>query len=136
MKFFIFLREWILENKKDIYYWLLTGFFMFFITTFILYIFVEYLFIRLSIATFLSAEISIILRFYINHKIIFNSNKNILSSLINFHIASALALLIWWGSTNWLALIGVYYIYASIISLVLTTIVNFLSNFFWVWKKK
>tara|TARA_B100000768_G_scaffold180973_1_gene202391 strand:- start:3244 stop:3654 length:411 start_codon:yes stop_codon:yes gene_type:complete len=136
MKSFISLLEWFLNNKRIIFIWLITGFLVFFFTTFLLYIFVDHLFIKLSVATLLSAELAIILRFYINHKIIFNSNKPILSSFFNFHLAGGLGLIVWWISTNGLAFIGIYYIYASLIALVLTTAVNFITNFFWIWRKK
>lgn len=126
--------KWLKHNQKSITAWLAVGFSMVFISTFILYLFVDILKIKLAIATFLTAEIALILRFLINHKYIFKTTRSSYWLFLQFHIASASAFLIWWSATNILAFFNVYYIYASLLAVGFSTGFNFLSNFLWIWK--
>ena len=131
------IRLWLIHNRKKITYWLISGFFMLFVSTLILYILVDYLEIKLLVATIVSAEITLLIRFLINQKVIFKSaDGNILRPLIRFHLASASAFIIWWGTTNLLAYNNIHYIYASVIAVAFSSGINFMTNFLWVWKNE
>ena len=126
-----------MHNRKKITYWLVSGFFMFFVSTLILYVLVDFLAIKLIVATIVCAEIVLLIRFLINQKVIFKpSDGNMLRLLIRFHLASASAFIIWWSTTNLLAYNDVYYIYASIIAVALSSGINFITNFLWIWKNE
>lgn len=126
---------WIINNKKEIIFWIITGFLMMFLTTFFLFIFVDIFKINLLLSTFITAELSLIIRFLINDKMIFKSNNAFGISLLKFHIASASGFIIWWSITNLLSSFGIYYLYSSIIAVFFSTLFNFSTNFFWIWKK-
>jgi len=126
--------RWLNKNKDRIIYWITSGFVLTIIVNIFLYLFVEYFYLTLPIATILSAEIGLLIRFLVNQKLIFKKKDQLIKSLINFHISSSITLIIWVSLTNILSMLEVHYIFASIISLFVTTTLNFIFNFFWIWK--
>ena len=110
---------------------------MLFFSTITLYILVDLFSVSLIIATFLCAEIALLIRFLVNQKIIFRvSGGGLIRPLIKFHAASASAFIVWWGVTNLLAYMNIYYIYASILAVGFSSGINFLTNFLWIWKNE
>lgn len=128
--------KWLNKNKGSVVYWVSTGFVLAIIANIFLYIFVEYLNLTLIIATILSAEIGLLIRFLVNQKLIFNKKDQFIKPLINFHIASSITFIVWVSLTNILSYLDIYYIAASILALIVTTTLNFIFNFFWVWRKE
>ena len=134
---YVHAKHWLMNNQKKIYYWIASGFAMLFVSTAILYLFVDILKIKLLLATFLTAECALIIRFVINQRIIFkSSSENLTKQFLQFHIASASAFFVWWSATNLLAFNDIHYLVASLVAVGFSTGVNFFTNFFWVWKNE
>jgi len=126
---------WININKKKIITWLFIGVIFVFYSSFLLYVFVDILMLKLHYASIVVGEICIVSRFLINHFFIFDNDK-IFQALIKFHIASIGGLIIWWLILNTLNFFGIHYLVASIVAVMFSTFVNFTTSFFWVWHEK
>jgi putative flippase GtrA len=116
--------------------WLAAGVVFIGINTAFLYVFVEWMGLRLAIATLLSAEICTLLRFFINEHWVFRTQMRSWKRLLQFHIANGGAFLVWWAGTIVLARGGINYLLASILAVGLSTGFSFASSFFWIWRKK
>ena len=132
----LYIYQWLSKNNREIGYWILSGIALAVITNFFLYVFVEYIEISLILATILSGQIGLLARFIINQKFIFKKKDFFLKSLIKFQVSSSFTFLVWVGLTNMLAEMSVHYIISSILALCISTIMNFVMNFFWIWSKE
>jgi len=130
------LFEWLFINKKKIIQWLVSGVGLFLFCNLILYLFVDIIKVKLFISSIIVAEIGLLIRFIINQKIIFKSKNNFFVHLLKFHSASLMSFLLWIGLINYLNFIGLHYLYSSLIAIIISTSVNFLFHFFWIWKEK
>jgi len=115
--------------------WLITGLGFLFFNTCALYIFVEIFKLSSHLATFLSAELSTIVRYFINNYWVFKYEEISIRGFINYHVANLGAFTVWLIASNLLINFGVHYIYAGIIAVLFSTSFSFYSNFYWVWKK-
>ena len=127
------LFEWLFINKKKIIQWLVSGVGLFLFCNLILYLFVDIIKVKLFISSIIVAEIGLLIRFIINQKIIFKSKNNFFVHLLKFHSASLMSFLLWIGLINYLNFIGLHYLYSSLIAIIISTSVNFLFHFFWIW---
>jgi putative flippase GtrA len=128
--------QWLSKNKREIGYWILSGLALAVITNLFLYVFVEYIGINLALGTILSGQLGLLSRFLINQKLIFKKKDFFVRSFIKFQISSSFTFLVWLSLTNILAEMSVHYIISSILALCISTIMNFVMNFFWIWNKE
>jgi putative flippase GtrA len=127
-----------IKNKvfiSRVFIWLAFGLFITLLSTLILYFFVESLEIHLPIATALSGEISLLIRYFLNNYFVFNKKSFKLMNCLKFHIAMLLGFSIWWILTNILSVIGLHYIIAALSATLISTLINLITNFKWVWGK-
>ena len=122
------------ENYKKIALWLCMGLIFLGVTNLILFFFVEVLYFSILVATLVTVELTTILRYFANSYIVFGEKISI-RDLIKYHIANLAAIAVWWTSVNIFAILGMHYLIASTVAVLLSTTISFYSNFFWVWKK-
>jgi putative flippase GtrA len=101
----------------------------------ILYLFVTPLHIPLVLATLISSEITLLLRFLINDRWVFGHSTPNWTRLWQYHVASAGGTSIWWIVTNTLPRFGVHYMIASTAGTACSVFFSMLSNFFWIWRR-
>lgn len=104
------------------------------INTGLLYLLVHFSKFSVPIATMLAAESCTILRYLLNDIWVFRSCKLTWLKLWRYHLANALASIVWWIAANILTRVGFNYIAASILAVVFSTGVSFASNVLWIWR--
>jgi len=116
--------------------WLASGLIFLGINTGVLYLAVQFLRLAVPVATVASAEVCTILRFLLNEIWVFKTRKMSWLRLWRYHLANAVALVVWWIATNVLNRLGLNYIFSSILAVGFSTGISFTTNFFWIWKTK
>jgi putative flippase GtrA len=116
--------------------WLFAGLVFLGVNTFFLKVFVGWFGLSILWGTFLAAELSTILRFFVNEHWVFGNRRPSWDRLWRYQVANAGALLLWWAATNILASHGVQYLLAGILAVGLSTGFSLASNFFWIWRKR
>jgi putative flippase GtrA len=76
------------------------------------------------------------MRFALNEYWVFGSLGLSWKRLWKFHAANGGAFVVWWVTANFLSTKGVNYLLAAILAVGMSTGLSFVSNFFWIWKKK
>ena len=99
-----------------------------------LFLFVEALHLALPVATFLSAEVATLLRFFVTNRWVFDRKAATWVGLWQFHCANAAAFAVWWAITNLLSHYGVHYLVAATAAIAGSSGFNFLTSFFWIWR--
>jgi putative flippase GtrA len=100
-----------------------------------LYVFRHVLRIELWAATLVSAEVSLVLRFLINDRWVFNRVRPSWQRLWRYHLASAGGAGVWWLVANVLPRFGVHYLLAATAGSVCAAFFGMASNFLWIWRK-
>lgn len=90
----------------------------------------------LWLATVFSAEVTLLIRFFINDAWVFGNKRPTWGRLWQFHIASAGGSVIWFAMTNGLAAIGMHYLIASVAGSACSMLFSIATNFLWIWRKK
>lgn len=126
-----------IEKKitKKIILWLFYGVITTFLSTILLFYLVDISKIDLPLASALSGEISLLIRYLMNNFLIFESKNLGMIKLLKFHVAMLLGFSIWWSITNILSFIGLHYIVAALTATLISTLINLGTNFKWVWRK-
>lgn len=101
----------------------------------LLYLLRDVLGLPLSAATFIGAEITIILRFLINDRWVFGNAHPTWKRLWQFHVASAGGGAVWWIVSNVLPRFGVYYLIASTVGTACSVFFSMCTNFLWIWSR-
>lgn len=128
MKFFI-------TNADKLIRWLVAGLVFMGVSTYFLYFFVDVCSFGIILATFLTAEVSTLLRYFVNNYWVFNKTRFSFTSCWQYHLANAGAFVVWWTVTNILIAMGVPYLLAGILAVASSTLISLYTNFFWVWRK-
>jgi putative flippase GtrA len=115
--------------------WLITGLGFLFFNICFLYIFVEIFRLSSGMATFLGAELSTIVRYFINNYWVFKYEEISIKGFINYHIANIGAFSVWLIASNLMIKYGINYIYAGILAVFFSTMFSYYSNFYWIWKR-
>jgi putative flippase GtrA len=115
---------------------MIVGFGFLFVSTGFLYLFVDLLRLPILWATFLSAESSTLLRFFVNSFWVFAVKKPSFRECWQFHIANAGAFFVWWSVTNALIYFGIHYLLAGILAVGSSMLLSLYTNFFWIWRKR
>jgi putative flippase GtrA len=122
--------------RTSVVRWLTAGLIFLGLNTGLLYLLVQLMGLRVAIATIVSAEICTILRFILNERWVFSTHLLSWRRLLQYHVANGGAFLVWWGGANILTGFGINYIVSSILAVGLSTGFSFISNFFWIWRKR
>ena len=101
----------------------------------LLYLFVEALHLPIIAATLVSAEVATLLRFFVTNRWVFDRKRATWLALWQFHCANAAAFGVWWAITNLLSHYGVYYLVAASAAIAGSSGFNFLTSFFWIWRR-
>lgn len=120
---------------KKVILWFIYGVITTFLSTILLFYFVDISKIDLPLASALSGEISLLIRYLMNNFLIFESKNLGMIKLLKFHIAMLLGFSIWWSITNILSFFGLHYIVAALTATLISTLINLVTNFKWVWGK-
>jgi len=102
----------------------------------VLYLFTSVLKMPLMIGTLLSAEITLVLRFFVNDRWVFQYRRPSWVRLWQFHVASAGGGSVWWIVSNALPRFGVHYLIAATAASACAVGFGMTSNFLWVWRKR
>ena len=116
--------------------WWIVGLTFLVVGSAILYVFVSLLRWPLTIATVVSAEITLQIRFLINDRWVFGHPRPAWSRLWQFHVASAGGSSIWWVVANVLPRFGIHYLIASAVGSACSVCFSMLTNFLWVWRRR
>ena len=116
--------------------WWLVGLCFFAFGSAILYVFRGVFHVSLIAATFISAEITIILRFGINDRWVFGHRRPTFIRLWQFHVASAGGASIWWAVSNILPRFGIHYLIASTAGTACSVFFSMFTNFLWIWRHR
>jgi putative flippase GtrA len=115
--------------------WFVVGVAFLGVGTSLLYISVALLHMPLMVATLVSAELTLLIRFLINDRWVFGYRFPTLRRLWHFHVAGAGGFAIWWLVTNVLPRLGVHYLIASAAGSGCSMFFSILTNFLWIWRK-
>lgn len=129
------LIYFVLGNKAKLARWLLAGLIFMGLSTFFLYFFIDICALETVLATFLAAEVSTVLRYFVNSYWVFSNARISIRSCWQYHLANAGAFFVWWVVTNILIMMGVPYVLAGIFAVASSTLISFYTNFFWIWRK-
>lgn len=124
------------NNRAKLAKWLTAGLAFMAISTGLLYVMVDTLGMPVPVGTFVTAEISTLLRFLVNHYWVFGLRNPTLRNCVQYHVANAGAFALWWMTANLLTVLGMHYLLASIAAVAGSTLFSLATNFFWIWKKR
>lgn len=133
--YFMFFK-WIYNNKIKVFIWLLIGVFIVGVSSIILFLLIDIFKINTFIATLINGEITILVRYYLNRLLVFKFSEYKNKSLLNFHLLSLSAFILWFSVINILIINDFSYLYANIIGILASVVLNFYGNFFIIWKNK
>jgi putative flippase GtrA len=114
--------------------WWLVGMAFLVIGTGALWVAKEPLRMPLWLATTVSAELTLLVRFLINDAWVFGHRRPSWQRLWQFHAASAGGFVIWWVLTMGLSRFGVNYLLASVAGSACSMGFSILTNFLWIWR--
>ena len=123
-------------TAKRIVKWFAAGLAFMGVSTLLLFALVDLLSLSVPLATLLVAEISTLLRFFVNHRWVFGLRNPTLSACIQYHVANAGAFAIWWVTANALTILGVHYLLAGMLAVACSTFFSLATNFLWIWRKR
>jgi len=123
-------------NRVRLAKWFGAGLAMMAINTGFLYLFVDLAGASVALGTFLAAEASTLVRFFINHFWVFGLRNPTLRACLQYHVANAGAFAVWWATANLLTLLGMHYLLAGIAAVACSTLVSLATNFLWIWRRR
>lgn len=123
-------------NRGKLLRWFAAGLAFMGISTALLYGFVDLLGLSVPVGTLLTAEVSTLLRFVVNHYWVFGLRNPSIRDCVQYHIANAGAFALWWITANALTLLGLHYLLAGIAAVACSTLFSLSTNFFWIWRKR
>lgn len=116
--------------------WWIVGLAFYFAGITLLYYFVHTLRTTLVLGTLLSAEITLLLRFFINDRWVFKHLRPTWGRLWQYHLASAGSTVVWWLVCNALPKFGIHYLVAATVGSACAVLFGMASNFLWIWRKR
>jgi putative flippase GtrA len=97
---------------------------------------IEVLKLPLTGSTLVIQEVTVIIRYAVNDRWVFDEKRLSWTRLWQFHIASLGGAAVWLILTNVLSKLGVNYLLASTIGTASSMLVTMASNFLWIWHKR
>ena len=116
--------------------WLLVGVLFAIFNVVTLYILIDLLMIPIMVSTVVAAEVGTLIRFFVNDHWVFEQTRPTWRRLIQYHVANAGGVAIWWAVTNTVVLIGWHYTLASLCGMAISMQISILTNFFWIWRRR
>ena len=101
----------------------------------LLYLLVNVEGMPLSIASLSTAEITLIIRFFVNDRWVFQQRSWSWTRLWRFQVTGVGAIVIWWSVTNALPQVGIHYLLASLVGTGCSVICSMVTNFRWIWQQ-
>lgn len=101
-----------------------------------LYVLHEVLGLRVAIATLITAELTTILRFFLNDRWVFGHPRPTWQRLWQYHLSNAGSFVIWWLAINAIEAAGIHYLIASLLATAISVGWSMATNFLWIWRKK
>ncbi len=115
--------------------WLIVGVVFLVVGTTLLYIAVDRLHMPLKLGTLFSAELTLLIRYFINDRWVFGHRFPTWMRLWQFHVAGAGGFAIWWTVANALPHFGVHYLLASAAGSASSMSLSIITNFLWIWRQ-
>ncbi len=128
------VREWVRRDDRVRWFAVATVF-----TTVglgLLKLFVDVLHWPYAVATLVQSETCNLLRFFVNDRWVFGKRRPTWKRLVQYHVANAMGFAVWWAGANGLKALGVHYLLASVLAMIGSFGVSWLTNFKWIWRKK
>jgi putative flippase GtrA len=116
--------------------WWVVGMVFLGIGTAFLYVAKALLHMPVIVATPVSAEVTLLVRFLINDSWVFGQQRPSWKRLWQFHVASAGGFVIWMVLTNGLYQVGVHYLVASVVGSACSMFFSIATNFLWIWRQR
>ncbi|HTS62154.1 MAG TPA: GtrA family protein [Candidatus Acidoferrales bacterium] len=116
--------------------WWIVGVAFLAVGTVFLYVAKDVLHMPVILATPVSAEVTLLVRFLINDSWVFGHQRPTWKRLWQFHVASAGGFAIWMVVTNGLYQLGVHYLIASVIGSACSMFFSIATNFLWIWRHR
>jgi putative flippase GtrA len=116
--------------------WWIVGLAFLGVGTALLYIFIGLFHMPLLFGTLLSAEVTLLVRFFLNDSWVFGHRSPTWKRLWQFHVASAGGSTIWWIVTYTLPRFGVHYLIASALGSACSMFLSITTNFLWIWRQR
>jgi putative flippase GtrA len=123
-------------TAKRIVKWFAAGLAFMGISTLLLFALVDLLSLSVPLATLLVAELTTLLRFFVNHRWVFGLRDPTVRACTQYHVANAGAFAVWWMTANVLTILGVHYLLAGILAVACSTTFSFATNFLWIWRRR
>lgn len=128
------LRRIAALDRSELKKWLLAGLVFMGINAALLYLLVGQLALSVPVGTLIAAEACTLLRFFVNHYMVFSRTNPTWGDCLNYHVANSGAFVIWWVVANVLSLV-MHYQLAAILAVGCSTVFSILTNFLWVWRR-
>ena len=128
------VREWIRKDSRGRWFVVATVFTS--IGLGLLKLFVDVFHWPYALATLVQSETCNLLRFFVNDRWVFGKRRPTWKRLLQYHVANAMGFLVWWAGANGLKALGVNYLLASVLAMLGSFGVSWLTNFRWIWRKR
>jgi putative flippase GtrA len=102
----------------------------------LLKVFVDVLHWPYALSTLVQSETCNVLRFFVNDRWVFGRRRPTWKRLGQYHVANALGFAVWWAGANGLKALGMNYLLASIVAMLGSFGVSWITNFRWIWRKR
>lgn len=116
--------------------WLAVGLMFMGVNAAFLKLFIGALGLSVPVGSTVALEANILLRFFINDRWVFGHRTPNGSRLVKYHGAQAGAALVWWIAANTMNRAGIHYLVAGTLAIGFSTGFSFVSNFYWVWRRR
>ena len=136
MKIIYILKNQTFVKNKEILSWIFFGLLLLCLNNFLIFYFVEYVEINVYFITLVAAILCNIIRYVLNHYIVFKIKKFDSNNFIKYQISVFFSLLLSYSITSILIYLNVQYLAANNIGILFGAALTFTLNFFWVWKNK
>ena len=102
----------------------------------LLKLFVDGLHWPYAMSTLVQSEICNLLRYFVNDRWVFRHHRPTFKRLLQYHVANAMGFVVWWVGANALKAWGVDYLLASLLAMLGSFGVSWLTNFKWIWRER
>jgi putative flippase GtrA len=102
----------------------------------LLYALIDVLKQPVLLSTIVAAEIGTIFRFFVNDWWVFQHRTPTWWRLLEYHVANAGSIAVWWLATNAIVFFGGHYVLASLSGMACSVFLSMVTNFFWIWRHR
>ncbi|MDB9494598.1 GtrA family protein [Spirulina major CS-329] len=101
----------------------------------LLYVLKEVAGFSVAIASLIAAELTTIIRFFLNDRWVFGHAAPTWKRFWQYHATNFGSFVVWWGGVNIFDAIGVHYLLAALFATVTSVGLSMITNFLWIWRK-